>query len=380
KLCNFISAEQHSAALAEEIILCRGLLPFHAPHFCDLILKDNRAAEGDTVTTLDLNLQETAETVLRSRLTDLTNHNVSGAAVVIIDVKSAAVRAMVGSPDFSNAAAAGQVNTAIASRSPGSALKPFIYALALDQGICSPQTVLADIPMNYSGYRPSNFDLAFRGPVTVTEALVSSLNIPAMSLTQKVGLDNTVQTLQRLGISTLRNPPAHYGISIAIGTCEVTLLDLANAYACLAREGTFAPVRLTESDTLTSRLPRVFSTETAFMISDMLSGEARQFDISGHIADTVQTRVAWKTGTSSGRRDALAVAWNPEYVVAVWLGNPDGSAPRDVKGNDAAIAAHSIFRHIYPDGTGPWFERPAGLSTRRVCARSGDLPNRYCAS
>lgn len=408
KTCGYITDKQYRAAVAEGVVLCRGSMPFQAPHFCDMILKRSTAGSGKIVTTLDLELQATAEAALRDKLAALVDRNVRGGAIVVIDVKAAAIRAMAGSPDFGNAAA-GQVNAAIAPRSPGSALKPFIYAMALDQGICSPQTVLADIPVNYASYRPANFDLAFRGPVTLTDALVSSLNIPAMTMTQKVGLDNTVDTLRRLGISTLNEAASRYGVSIAIGTCEVTLLDLANAYACLAREGQYMPVRMTDeamsgkyetqeeskgdkslqspecqssrctlSKAVTPAGTRLFSKETSFMVADMLSGDARQFDVAGHVADTIRARVAWKTGTSSGRRDALAVAWNPDYVVAVWLGNPDGSALGDVKGNDAAITAHTVFRRIYPDGHGPWFERPAGLSVRQICSRSGNMPNDNC--
>ena len=379
KACGNITSRQLAMALAEEVVLTHTRQPFKAPHFCDLVRNRCSAPGGSIRTTLDPDLQEIAQTAIRSRMADIAGSKVSGGAVVIIDVKASAVRAMVGSPDFGNAIAAGQVNAAISQRSPGSALKPFIYAMALDQGLCSPQTILNDAPKSFAGYKPENFDHSYIGPVSLRNALIASLNIPALEITMDLGLDRVVAGLRELGISTLDRSPASYGLSIAIGTCETTLLDLAGAYACLAREGVYAQPRLTEAEPVQPGT-RVLSREAAFMIADILSGDERQFDITGHVADSTMSRIAWKTGTSSGRRDMLTIAWNPQYVVAVWLGNPDGSATKDIDSNDAAMTAMNIFRRVYPDGHGPWYSRPESLATRMVCTTSGNPSCLRCVS
>ncbi|MBI3987960.1 MAG: penicillin-binding protein 1C [Lentisphaerae bacterium] len=374
--CGFIGRREYAGAIAQPVAAAGRPRPFRAPHFCDFILK--RYAESPApATTLDPAIQALAEQTLDARLTILTNRNIHGAAVVILDVKTAALRAMVGSPDFQNAAAAGQVNGATARRSPGSALKPFIYGLALDQGLCSPQTVIADAPVNFSGYRPSNFDRDFHGRVSVRGALVNSLNIPALLYTQKVGLDRVAHVLRTLGLSTLDQPADHYGLSLAIGTCEVTLLDMANAYACLAREGVFTPLRCLEAEERGAET-RVFSRETAFMLADMLSGDERLFETTGQAGDVVLPRVAWKTGTSSGYRDAWTLAYNPDFVVGVWLGNPRGQVSEMLIGTAAAGIAHAIFRRLYPEGNAPWYARPAGLQRRQVCALSGEASTAFC--
>lgn len=376
--CGFITPGQMAVASQQVVSVTHHDPQFLAPHFCDFILKRYPGGK-ELVTTLDLDLQTKAETALNAQMKELGGCNVLGGAIVIIDVRKSALRAMVGSPCFSDASAAGQVNEAISRRSPGSALKPFVFARAIEQGMCSPETVVADAPMNFAGYRPGNFDRDYRGPVTIKEALVTSLNIPALVLAQKIGLENVVGDLRALGLSTLDQPATHYGISLAVGTCEVTLLDLANAYACLAREGVRMPLRFMEDDPVNAGT-RIYSRETAYMISDMLSGDERMFDAQGHNADVVMPRVAWKTGTSSGWRDGWVVAWNPEYVVAVWMGNPDGRAPNGLTGSKVAPAAHAIFRQIYAGRQAPWYERPARLHTRDVCAVSGCLPNGYCTA
>ena len=230
---------------------------------------------------------------------------------------------MAGSPDFANNRNSGQVNGAMSRRSPGSALKPFAYALALDQGLYSPETVVADVPVDLAGYRPENFNRKYSGPVTVKSALIQSLNIPALLCVRQVGLDNFVNNLRNLGLASIDKSPDHYGLGIVVGSCEVTLFELVNAYACLARLGIYSDPVMIESRHHGKEL-RLFSEAAAYMIAEILSGDERALDLSGHMADVDMPRVAWKTGTSAGNRDAWSIAYNPEYVVGVWIGNPDG--------------------------------------------------------
>ncbi len=375
--CGFITGAEHARALGADPAAGQHPAPFLAPHFCDLVAATS-PRRPTTVTSLDLDLQATAERALRARLDELRADGVRGGAVVVLDVQAGEVRALVGSPDYTSVPDDGQVNGATARRSPGSALKPFIYAMALDEGLCSPGTVVADIPVSFAGYRPENFDRGFRGPVTVRDALVQSLNIPALLFVQELGLAGVVGRLRAAGLSTLDRGADHYGLSLAIGTCEVTLLELANAYACLARRGVYRDAACLVR-TEPGRETRLFSEEAAYLVADILGGEERGLDAHGHVADVRCPRAAWKTGTSAGNRDAWCLAYNPEYVVGVWIGNPGGKgAPALVGAAAAAPVAHGIFRRLYPSDEGPWFQRPPGLKTRQVCRATGLKPNALC--
>ena len=379
KLCGFITEDQRRLADSRELVLAGREPQFRAPHFCDYVSRTYLRRER-LVTSLDLNVQASAESALRAKLKELSAQGVRGGSVVVLDVVSGKVRAMVGAPDFWSSADSGQFNCALARRSPGSALKPFIYAQAFEQGLCSPRTVIADVPKAFAGYVPENFDGEYHGPVTVRDALVQSLNIPALVMVGRLGLENIVQSLRKEGFSTLDKPAESYGLSIALGTCEVTLLDLVNAYACLARKGVYSRASCLEDEEPAVQ-ERVFSEEAAYMVNDILSGEERAMDSEGHIADVRLPRMAWKTGTSSGSRDAWCIAYNPEYVVGVWIGNPDGAASKALVGCSAAApVACGILRGLYPSGVGPWFERPSGLKSRPVCSVSGCVPNASCTA
>ncbi|MBN2703363.1 MAG: penicillin-binding protein 1C [Pontiellaceae bacterium] len=376
---DMITRDQMQEAHDQPITLRREALPFLAPHFCDYLLQRHPGNER-LDTTLDLGIQQVAESALQRRIEELSPFGVSGGAVVVIDVRSGELRAMVGSPDFWNTSASGQVNGTVAGRSPGSTLKPFAYAAAMDQGLCTPATMMADIPMRFAGYDPQNYSLEYMGPVSVRQALVQSLNIPALQCVEQIGLESFVAQLRRLGFSTLDHSASHYGLGIVVGSSEMTLLDLSNAYACLARNGIWQPLRVLADEPVGE--PRsIYSAEAAYMMADILGGDERSTDLVGHMADAVLPRVAWKTGTSSGHRDAWTVAYNPEYVVGVWLGNPDGS-PSDalVGGSAAGPVAGEIFRRLYPCGDSPWFEMPDGIQTRAVCACSGLVPCADCAA
>lgn len=374
--CGFISARERAAGLAQPLAIRPGRYPFRAPHFCDWAGVPARVGADATVrTTLDADLQRTAEAVLRRRL---QAGAAQGGAVVVLDVKTGAVRAMVGAPDYRAAGRAGQVNGALAPRAAGSTLKPFAYALALDRGLVTPATMIADVPTRFRDLDPRNFSLDYRGLVGVRDALVQSLNLPAIEIERRVGQERLYAALRELGLATIAQPPDHYGLGLVLGNAEVRLLDLANAYACLARGGEWAPVRCLESAAPPATRP-VFSPEACWLVGDMLGGEERARDATGHAAAVRLPPLAWKTGTSAGLRDAWTVAWNPEYVVGAWVGNPDGSSSDDLVGRKIATPiAWDLFRRLYPDNQGPWFARPAGIEKRVVCADSGCAPGRHC--
>ena len=373
--CGRITAQQREEALAQPLSARPGCYPFRAPHFCDLVgVPTPPLGGGAVVTTLDADWQGMAEGVLRRRL---QNTGANGGAIVVLDVKTGAVRALVGSPDYS-APRAGQVNGAMAPRAAGSTLKPFAYALAFDRGLATPATMLADVPMRFRDFDPRNYSRDFRGVVSAREALILSLNLPAIDVVRRTGSERFHATLCELGLTTLTRPANYYGLGLVLGGAEVRLLELANAYACLARGGDWAPVRVVESAAALTLKP-VFSPEACWLVSDMLSGDERAMDATGHAADVRLPPMAWKTGTSAGLRDAWTVAWNPEVVVGVWVGNSDGSGSDTLVGRLAATPiAWDMVRQLYPDNIGPAFARPTGVVPRTVCAVSGCVPGVHC--
>jgi penicillin-binding protein 1C len=279
-------------------------------------------------------------------------------------VPDGAILALAGSPDYGGPDA-GQVNAAAARRSSGSTLKPFLYALAFDRGLCAPSTVFRDEPAVYAGYEPRNFDESFRGPVTARAALAGSLNIPAIRLLEALGPARALETLRAAGLRTLDRPASHYGLGLAVGGGEVRLTDLVNAYAALARGGDARPPRrLLDEPPAPGRA--VVSPEAAFLALDILADDERAAAWAGHGGDGAMPRAAWKTGTSPGQRDAWAVACNPDYAVGVWIGNPDGTPSESLVGTTAAVPpVAAAFRWLYRDRAAPAFAPPPGVIRAR---------------
>jgi len=370
-VCDFITPEQSATAQAQAVQTVRRLRPFDAPHLTRMV-RARRPGVGDVTTTLDRDAQSLAEQAIRAQVAALRHAGVTNGAVVIIENETSAVRALVGSCDFRSVRDQGQVNGATALRSPGSALKPFTYALAFERGICGPETVLADVPCNIAGYDPDNYDGSFRGLVTARESLADSLNVPAVRLLERVGAERLLTKLHAFGLDTLNRSAGHYGLALTLGSAEVTLLDLTNAYACLARMGQWQPYRLCADAPLQSPT-RVMSEGAAWLVADVLSDPQRM--------DGRHVRMAWKTGTSWGHRDAWTVAWTPRWTVGVWLGNFRGTASRALVGAEAAApVAASIMDALCRDARDDWFVRPASVTQRELCTVSGMTPGPCCGS
>ena len=377
--CGFITREQMDNALQQPLRLQQNRYPFLAPHFCDTLSR--KAAQGaiEVRTTLDLTLQRTVEESLAKYSPTLREEGIHGGAVVVLDAKTSEVLAMVGSPDFRARMKGAQVNAAIAPRSAGSTLKPFAYAVAMDRGLLTPLRVLYDVPQSYSDYDPSNFDKSHCGITTVRDALIRSLNLPVLDVEKRIGQPLFHAKLRELGLHTLNKPAEHYGLGLVLGNAEVTLLDLSNAYACLARGGVYLPYRTIPA--APSAGNQLFSNEVSWLISDIIGGDERAMDSSGTVADIRIPRLAWKTGTSAGFRDAWTVAYNPDYVIGVWLGNPNGRASKFLLGSKAATPiVWDICRRLYPAGNGPWFAKPDTIEDREVCAVSGQAPSSNCSN
>lgn len=335
-------------------------LPRAEPLFGALVVQACPDRGGTVVTTLDRAWQDVALTALKRQVDRLPGVQ-DGAAVVIENV-SGAVRAMVGSLDV-NAPGTGWVDAARRPRSPGSALKPFIVAAAIDAGLVLPETLVADEPLTHADYRPENFDGRYRGQVSLREALSRSLNTPAIRLLRELEPAYVHGLLLRCGLRSLaRRPPADLALSLALGSGEVSLLELTGAYAGLARGGRFGPV-VVLAGAGQGPVDRVFSAGAATLVVDMLAS----YPLPGGPG----LPVAWKTGTSSGQRDAWCFALNREVTVGVWLGNKSGRPADSLVGASAAApVAADILSRIHA-GAPPGLPRPTGTEATAVCCRSG---------
>ncbi|WP_116807848.1 penicillin-binding protein 1C [Steroidobacter cummioxidans] len=353
-------------------------LPFAAPHFTNAILQRARPASLHSVnTTLDLRAQRTLERVITTYVREHSNIGIHNAAAMLVDYRDLSVRAMIGSADFFAADIEGQVNGTFAKRSPGSALKPFIYALAIDQGVIHPQTVLKDTPTAFGPFNPENFDGRFVGPITAREALIRSRNVPALTLASQLSTPSFYQFLRGAGITGMASEK-HYGLALTLGGGEVTLEETATLYAMLANRGRLAPLRYLTEEPRTDGV-RMLSEEASFMTLDMLRSAPRPEDSFARRRSGVQA--AWKTGTSWGFRDAWTAGTFGPYVLVVWVGNFDG------RGNPAFVgvqaAAPLFFRLLdalasQEKPVEPIYRQPPRMERVEVCSASGDLPNAEC--
>jgi penicillin-binding protein 1C len=360
--------------------------PFEAPHFVNLVLSREKPAPPGSHrlrTTLDLPLQRRAQAIVQSHRSRLLKAGASQAAAVIVANGSREVLALVGSCAY-GPRDQGFNNGATACRSPGSTLKPFLYALALDQGF-TPASLLEDVERRYRTPRgefiPANFDRVSHGPISFREALGNSLNLSAVHLLNLMGPETYYDTLAELRlINRPELDPQHYGLGLVVGNPEVSLLQLAAAYACLGNGGRFGPLRLT-LDTPREEGTPVFSPQAAFIISDILSDPmARVRIFGGAAAMNPPYRMAIKTGTSTRYRDLWAVAYTPEYTVAVWVGNFNGRPTADLSGAGAAAPiVADLAEALFAGGAPPGFTQPAGIATAEVCAFSGLQPGPGCA-
>jgi len=337
--------------------------PMSEAHFCALATRE--CVSHDVRMTLDPDRQTLAREALLNQLAHLPG--VRDGAAVIIENAGGAVRALVGTVDF-HARPHGQVNAACVRRSPGSALKPFIYAMALDGGVIVPETRLRNSPLLYSDYRPRNYDGTFSPDVCAREALARSLNTPAVRLLGVVGVEYFVQHLERCGLRTLDRGAETYGLSLALGGGEVTLLQLTNAYAGLAR-GRFQSCRFTASSTsrrdVDPDAASPFSAGAMNLTVEMMSA----YPLPG----LTGTGVAWKTGTSNGHRDAWCIAFNDQLTVGVCLGNKNGRADKGLVGVTAAapVVVH-ILRGVYRDRRPPDVTIDRGtLRDCTLCSETG---------
>lgn len=356
--------------------------PARIPHLA-WYLKSKHPQKTDFYTTLDLNIQIRAQRIVKQYITGLYDKGIHNASVVILDTKSRKLRAMVGSADYFDDIHEGANNGAVALRSPGSTLKPFLYGLAMDHGLIAEKTMLPDIPITVAGYSPQNYSKTFRGQVQVREALVDSLNVVAVRLSQQLGIKKLYNLLDQGGISSLNHPAEYYGLPLILGGVEVNLLELTNLYAALANYGEYQPyqlIRNVDRDELLSESSgiQLLGPEASWLVTDMMTDVERpDFPDTWQYSKTLPT-VAWKTGTSYGHQDAWSIGFHPEYTVGVWVGNFNGSPATQLSGGSAAGPLFfDLFQSIVKDPTS-WFAKPIGIEQRFVCGLCGLPGNIHC--
>ncbi|MES2889921.1 MAG: penicillin-binding protein 1C [Pseudomonadota bacterium] len=352
-------------------------LPFLAPHAVQAAIQ-RLPARSETVLSLHAPTQAAVERSLRQFVQSRRAVGVRNASALLVDTHSLEVKAWVGSHNHFDADIDGQVNGTTAKRSPGSTLKPFIYGLALDQGLIHPRSVLRDAPTSFGTYSPENFDGRFEGPITAQDALIKSRNIPAVGLSARLAQPSLYEFLQRAQVRQLASE-RHYGLALTLGGGEVTMEELAGLYAMLANGGGWAPLRYAAAPWPGDAVPSqpLLSPEAAHITLDMLQRNPRP-----DTGRPASPPVAWKTGTSWGFRDAWTAGVFGRYVLVVWVGEFDGrSNPAFVGIQTAAPLFFQIVDSLRSQGLDPGplaRAAPANLARVPVCAASGDLPNAHC--
>ena len=366
-------------ALLEPLSARRYDAPKEVPHLARL-LAQKYPSEAIIRTFINPRIQDFVENTVSNEVAQYRGMGVGNAAVVLIDNHTHTVIAYTGSAGFMENQFQGQVDGASALRSPGSALKPFLYALAMDRGLITPKTILQDIPQNFNGYRPLNYDETFRGRLPASQALALSLNIPAVDLANRVGVELFNEKLSQGGLKWIAQRKKTLGLSVILGGCGVTLTELTDLYSCMATNGLKYTLRFTAEDEK-SVPDTLFSPQSAWMIHEILTGLKRP-DLPNNFENSVNLpHIAWKTGTSYGRRDAWSFGYNPDYTIGVWVGNFDGTGVPELSGADFATPIlFKIFNYLTFNQKPAWFKRPAGLDFRLVCSESGLPPGESCTN
>jgi penicillin-binding protein 1C len=384
----YASAGDVARSAEEPVVSARRSIPFLAPHFTSRSLSSRGDSTGQSLwrTSLDLVLQQAVEAEARHTVDVLGSSGARQAAAVVLSNATGEVLAWVGSPDFW-ADTAGQVDMVVSPRQPGSALKPFLYGLAFDRGYTA-ASVLPDIARTYATslgpYRPRNYDRRYHGPVRAREALASSYNIPAVELTERLGAPALLRTLQDAGFTSLQHSPGFYGLGLALGNGDVTLVELANGYRALANGGVWTPYtwRLQEGVTGAASSRRVMTRASAALVLDILQdpvaripgfGLTTPFDFS--------FPVAAKTGTSRHFTDNWAVATTGNFTVAVWVGDFSGRPMDRVSGiSGAGPLLHRIVlltSQRYDPGLLARVEETGAIPVT-ICPLSGEIAGPNC--
>ena len=365
-----------SDAINEPLEMQRKSIPVIAPHLSTR-LHLNDPYNPVIKTTIKKNIQVKVEQLLSNYHQRLQMHDVHNLSAMVVNNATHEINAYVGNADFYDTENNGEVDGLNSIRSPGSTLKPLLYAVAMDKGLITPKTILYDVPVNYSGYSPENFNKQCNGKVTAEKALAYSLNIPAVSLLEQIKVNSLSDKLQEAGFSSILSQKKNLGLSTILGGCGVKPLELAGLYCAFANNGIYKPIHCTTSENADSH--RLISDASAFMITEILT-QLQRPDLPNNSESSIHIpKVAWKTGTSYGRRDAWSVGYNKKFTVLVWAGNFDNTGVPELSGAEMATPLlFEIFNLIDYNSSANWFTPPASVDLRYVCPESGKIPSTFC--
>ncbi len=374
------TAHEIEDALAEPLTATRGTVPGYIPQLAWKLKKQG----GPIIhSTIQLNTQLKVEKLVKDYSRTLALKNIRNAAVIVIDNRTHRVVSYIGSADFHDVADGGQVNGAAAVREPGSTLKPLLYGLCVDGGLLTPKRMITDVPINYEGYAPENYDRRFNGYVTMEYALEHSLNIPAVKSLKALGKDKLIQRLAQCNFRQIDRDRKKLGLSMILGGCGATLEELTGLYSIFASDGKYVRPQYTWGDSTgkadSAKGVRILSPAATFMINETLSKVSRPDFPLNWEATVHLPKIAWKTGTSYGRRDAWSIGYNKHYTVGVWAGNFSGLGVPELSGaNVATPLLFTVFNTIDYDDDASWFSRPEDCDVRMVCSETGLPPADFC--
>jgi 1A family penicillin-binding protein len=389
---NFITNEEGDSALQDQLTYVgkKSDAELRAPHFALMVKEELEkrygeeriARSGYTLkTTLNADIQNKAEKAVTSQVDRLARNSVSNGGAVVIDPKTGEVRALVGSKDWNNELF-GKYNIATASRQPGSSFKPIVYGAGIENKIFSAATIFEDKAIDFGGYAPKNYDLRYRGDVTLRRALANSLNIPAVSALQKTGIHRTKKTAEALGLTTLNEES--YDLTMALGSSQAKLTEMTNAYATFANGGKKNELTLIASIvnkdkknifTYKPANKQVISPQTSYILTSILSDSTARSESFGNSLNLNNRRTAAvKTGTTEDYRDAWAIGYTPSLATGVWIGNNDNSAMSSIAGSSGAAPIwKNIMQQVLANSTTEQFSVPSGLTKRTICRANGAL-------
>ena len=389
-----ITEAEKNAALAEELQYQPEKSPEKdspAPHFAQMVIDQLKEKYGEeratrsgfqVTTTLDLNLQNQLQQNINNNMQRVQANGGSNASAVAIEPKTGAIRALIGSADWTNEQF-GKVNMATSARQPGSSFKPIYYARGLADGTITPATVLDDEPTDFNGWKPKNALSNFNGKVSARKALSWSLNIPAVKVLQKVGVSKAVDQANKMGISTI-DKKKEYGLSLALGAAEAKLIDMTSAYSGFANKGKqFEPQLIAEmKDKYNAKVgvsqsvgKQVISEQGAYLVSNILSDNSARAGMFGASLSVPGHRVAVKTGTTDANRDAWTIGYTPSLAVGVWVGNNDNAEMGSGGGSLAGPIWRTTMTQSLRGASADEFEQPSGIVQKDVCVGIGKLAN-----
>ncbi len=371
-------AETLRLSFAEPVPMRAEPFPFETPHFTRFLYERRGRRSGLTRTYVDIDLQKELERVATVHAGYLRTLGIANLAVLIVETRSGKIVAYLGSQDYFDTSSSGAVDGVVASRSSGSILKPFLYALSIDAGIIVPETMLIDVPTHFGAFHPKNVDSAYYGMISAREALQRSLNVPAVRLLRSFGYRDFYLFLKRAGATTLFRRPDDYGLSLIVGGAETRLYDLVSLYRGLGSGGRFGGLTAFEGDDPPESETNLISAGASYLVLDILQDLKRPEGETWWRQRAGAFPVAWKTGTSYGNRDAWAVGVSPDWTVGVWVGNFSGE--ENVNLRSASTSAPLLFDvfNLLPRSD-EWFKPPVDeLKSITICLDTGYLAGDAC--